>query len=123
MRHLLAFLAVLALLISPVTAAAAQVECAKAGPEAMAKMAAPAAKPMDAAKTSHDPCCDENQKSPHDGKSCAQICAAMCATIAALPTSEIQLPAIQPMRLTAAASNPLRAHSPPRDERPPKLIA
>lgn len=123
MRHLLAFLAVLALLISPVTAAAAQVECAKAGPEAMAGMAMPMAQSMDSAKASHDPCCDENQKSPHDGKSCAQICAAMCATIAALPTSEIQLPAIAPMRLTAAPADPLRTHAPPRDERPPKLIA
>ena len=123
MRHLLAFLAVLALLISPVTAAAAQVECAKAGPEAMAGMAMPMAQSMDGAKASHDPCCDENQKSPHDGKSCAQICAAMCATIAALPTSDVLLPAIQPMRLTAARADPLRTHAPPRDERPPKLIA
>ena len=123
MRHLLAFLAVLALLISPMSVAAAQVECAKAGPEAMASMDAPTAKSTGVAKASHDPCCDENQKSPHDGKSCAQICAAMCATIAALPTSEIQLPAVTPMRLTAAASHPLRAHAPPRDDRPPKLIA
>ncbi|MDR7114508.1 hypothetical protein [Caulobacter sp. BE254] len=123
MRHLLAFLAVLALLISPVTAAAAQVECAKAGPEAMAGMAKPMAQSTDGAKASHDPCCDENQKSPHDGKACAQICAALCATIAALPTSDIQLPAITPMRLTAAPADPLRTHAPPRDERPPKLIA
>jgi len=122
MRHLFALLAVLALLISPMSVAAAQVECAKAGPEAMASMDAPTAKSMDAAKAGHD-CCDESQKAPHDGKSCAQVCAAMCATIAALPVSDIQLPAIEPMRLTAAASNPLRAHAPPRDERPPKLIA
>ena len=120
MRHLLAFLAVLALLISPVTAAAAQVECAKAGPEAMAM---PTAQSTDGAKASHDPCCDENQKSPHDGKSCAQICAAMCATFAALPTSDVKIPAIAPMRLTAAPADPLRTHAPPRDERPPKLIA
>jgi len=123
MRHLLAFLAVLALLISPVTAAAAQVECAKAGPEAIAGTAMPMAQSTDGAKASHDPCCDENQKSPHDGKSCAQICAALCATIAALPTSEIQLPAIAPMRLVAALADPLRTRAPPRDERPPKLIA
>jgi len=123
MRHLLAFLAVLALLISPVTAAAAQVECAKAGPEAMAGMAMPMAQSADGAQASHDPCCDENQKSPHDGKSCAQICAAMCATIAALPTSDVKIPAIAPMRLTAAPADPLRTHAPPRDERPPKLIA
>lgn len=119
MSRLLAFLAVLALLISPVTAAAAQVECAKAGPDAMVTVT----KSTDSAKISHDPCCDENQKSPHDGKSCARICAALCATIAALPTSEIKLPAIAPMRLTAAPANPLRARAPPRDERPPKLIA
>ncbi|MGR4863785.1 hypothetical protein [Caulobacter sp. LARHSG274] len=120
MRRLLAFLAVLALLISPVTAAAAQVECAKAGPEAMAM---PTAQSADGAKASHDPCCDENQKSPHDGKACAQICAALCATIAALPSSDVLLPAIQPMRLTAAPADPLRPHAPARDERPPKLIA
>jgi hypothetical protein len=123
MRRLLAFLAVLALLISPVTAAAAQVECAKAGPEAMAGMDMPMAQSTDGAKASHDPCCGDSQKSPHDGKSCAQICAAMCATIAALPTSEIHLPAIAPMRLAAVPADPLRTHAPPRDERPPKLIA
>lgn len=123
MRHLLAVLAVLALLISPVTAAAAQVECAKAGPEVMAGMTAPEAQPSDAAMASHDPCCDETQKSPHDGKSCAQVCAAMCATIAALPTSDFLLPAIQPTRLIAARADPLRTLAPPRDERPPKLIA
>lgn len=120
MRHLLAFLAVLALLISPVTAAAAQVECAKAGPEAMAMLMAQS---TDGAMASHDPCCDEKQKSPHDGKSCAQICAALCATIAALPTSDVRLPAIQPMRLDAARAEPLRTLAPPCDERPPKLIA
>ncbi|AVQ02673.1 hypothetical protein B7G68_12920 [Caulobacter segnis] len=120
---MLALLAVLALLISPMSVAAAQVECAKAGPEAMANMDAPATKSMDAAKATHDPCCDENQKAPHDGKSCAQVCAAMCATIAPMPVSDIQLPAIEPMRLMAAASNPLRSHAPPRDERPPKRIA
>jgi hypothetical protein len=123
MRHLLAFLAVLALLISPVTAATAQVECARAEPEAMAVPATPMAQPIGGAQAGHDPCCDENQKSPHDGKSCAQLCAAMCATIAALPVSDVLRPAIRPMRLTAARAEPLRTHAPPRDERPPKLIA
>ncbi len=122
MRHVLALLVVLALLISPVTAAAAQVECAKAGPEAMIGMAMPMVQSMDGAKAGHDPCCDENQKPPHDGKACAQICAALCATIATLPGSDIQLPAIAPMRLRAAPADPLRTHAPPRDERPPKLI-
>ena len=122
MRHLLAFLAVLALLISPVTAAAAQVECAKAGPEAMAGATMPMAQPTDGARASHDPCCDESQKSPHDGKSCAQICAAMCAMITAVPTSEVLLPIVKPMRLTAARADQLRTHAPPRTERPPKLI-
>jgi hypothetical protein len=126
MRPLLAFLAILALMISPVTAAAAQVECANAGPEAMASMASmamPMAQSADDAKVGHDPCCDENHKAPHDSKACAQICAALCATVAALPTSEILLPASEPMRLVAARANPLRTHAPPRDERPPKLIA
>lgn len=123
MRHLLALLAVLALLISPVTAAAAQVECAKGGPEAMAGMVMRMAQSSDGAQASHDPCCDESQKAPHDGKSCAQVCTALCATMATLPTSEVLHPAIQPMRLVAAPANPLRTHAPPRDERPPKLIA
>ena len=122
MRHLFALLAVLALLISPMSIAAAQVECAKAGPEAMAGMDAPAVKSMDAAKASHD-CCDEKQKPPHHGKACAQVCWAMCATMSALPTSQIQLQPVEPMRLTAALSQPLRAHAPPRAERPPKLLA
>lgn len=122
MRHLFALLAVLALLISPMSVAAAQVECAKAGPEAMASMDAPMAQATTGAKAGHG-CCDEHQKSPHDGKSCAQVCVAMCATMAALPASEIQLPAVEPMRLTAANAQPLRASAPRRDERPPKLIA
>ncbi|WP_426029997.1 hypothetical protein [Caulobacter sp. DWP3-1-3b2] len=123
MRQLLAFLAVLALLISPVAAAAAQVECAKSGPEAMMDMSMPMAKSTDGAKASHDPCCDEHQNAPHDGKACAQICAALCATTATPPTSEIKLPAVVPMRLTAAPDKPLRTYAPPGDERPPKQIA
>ena len=81
MRLVLAFLAVLALLSSPVTAAAAQAACSHDGPMVMAgmDMAAMPGMGQDAAKKAGgDPCCD--QISHHGGKSdmtCAQACAAM----------------------------------------------
>ncbi len=71
-----------------------------------------------------DPCCDHGKSAPsHQDKSCALACAAMCGVTATL--------ASEPLGVTLVASRiatkigieaPLRAHSPPPDERPPRSI-
>ena len=75
MRALLALLAVVGLLFTPVAAAAAQERCAEAGVE-MAGMMMPMADGSDAAKAAPDPCCDHTDKAPQSSKACAQACAA-----------------------------------------------
>ena len=121
MRLLLAFLAVVGLLFSPVTAAAAQRTCLEMGPVAMASMQMAPTDPGGAAES--DPCCDHGNTKPDSHKACAQACASMCAVSAALPTSSFAVPALQAAQVYAVKVHTLHAHSPPRDERPPKLIA
>jgi hypothetical protein len=128
MRYVLAFLAVLALLSSPVTAAAAQVACSHDGPMAMAGMNMSSMPGMDqtgAKKAGGDPCCD--QTGQHGGKSdmsCAQACATMCGVTVALASSSygvvfVPTPAdIPPARIVS--SHP---YQPPGLKRPPKSIA
>ena len=70
MARVFAFLAVLALLISPVTAAAAQQSCALDMPQMMSGMPV-AAGVLDGA-SAPDPCCDHGKKAPHGDKACAQ---------------------------------------------------
>jgi uncharacterized iron-regulated membrane protein len=122
MRHLLAFLALVALLISPVTAAAAQRTCDQMGPEAMAGMTMPMAAARGAAPAAQDPCCDHGQKAP-DKKTCAEACAAMCGVAVTLPDASIAYPVIFVASTYAARRQIVRAHSPPRAERPPRSIA
>lgn len=119
MRHLLAFLAVLALLISPVTAAAAQERCAMAG---MAATATPMGKPTSASKAQTDPCCDPGKQSPHNDEACAKACATMCGVVSVLPTSMVLTVAPGQTVFEIQVSDEPRAHSPPSSERPPKLI-
>jgi hypothetical protein len=128
MRYLLAFLAVLALLSSPVAAAAAQVACSHDGPMAMAGMDMSSMPGMDQTsdkKAGGDPCC--GQTSHHGGKSdmsCAQACAMMCGVTAALASSSygmVFVPTradIPPVRIVS--SHP---YQPPGLKRPPKSIA
>ena len=121
MRHLLALLAVLGLLLSPVTAAAALRDCAKASPE-MAEMATDAASADRSGRA--DPCCDEGHETTQSSnKSCVQACAVMCGVVATLPTSQVFLARPDRVRLSAEAATPLASHLPPLAERPPKLIA
>lgn len=116
-RTLLPLLAVLALLISPVTAAAAQQHCAMGGLMSMAAEQAPSSK----AQT--DPCCDPGKQSPHNDEACAQACATMCGVVSVLPTSVVStMVPVRALFATQIADQP-RAHSPPISERPPKLIA
>lgn len=127
MRLLLALLAIVGLLVSPVTASAAQARCYHAsGAGMMAGMNMPGMPDTDhssAQKPVNDPCCDPlgNQKAAD--KSCAQACAATCGVVAALPTTPISIvfvsmPAIE-------ATGPLvsaHPHEPSGLKRPPKSI-
>jgi hypothetical protein len=123
----LAFLSVMALLASPVTAAAAQATCDQAGSMAMARAAMPSISSIDhpRAKTRADPCCDP---AGHHGKKsdagCAQACAAICGVVAALtPSSDSLIFAPTPAILTPASADSRQSHEPPGLRRPPKSIA
>jgi hypothetical protein len=131
MRYLIALMAVLALLVNPVAAAAAQVACgasmgvsaqAPSNDQAMAAMPS-MAKDVASGNTSANPCCDHSGDGKMDSRTCAQTCATTCAVIVALPTSAhgqvfsyVRAPA--PV-LRAVWSKP---HDPSGLERPPKSI-
>jgi hypothetical protein len=127
-RLVLAFLAVTALLASPVTAAAAQATCDQAGPMAMAGPAMPSMSSMDqprAKTTRADPCCDPaDNHGKKSGERCAQSCAAICGVVAAMtPSSDSLVFAATPAILTPASAVSRHAHEPPGLRRPPKSIA
>lgn len=127
MRLLLALLAIVGLLASPVTAAAAQTRCDHASGSAIMggmDMSAPGA--MDhsgAQKSVGDPCCDPSGHHKTADKSCDQLCATACAVAIAMPTSPMTLnfvsrPAAEiPAPLVSA--NPFE---PPGLKRPPRSI-
>jgi hypothetical protein len=87
MRVILALLAVIGLLLSPVAASAASSACLKHGDASMhMTMAMPHAQAPGAVAA--DPCCDpgSGKTTPHhDSKRCAQACAAICGVSVALP--------------------------------------
>lgn len=126
MRFLLALLAVIGLLVSPATAAAAQAACHGHGEAAMS-MAMPDMTGMDHADGKPDPCCDpakDQAKSKHDAMSCIAACIAMCGIPAALPNT----PAAISMKPEHGAPAPartasLKPHEPDGLERPPRSIA
>ena len=130
MRVLLALLAVLGLMLSPVTASAAMRQCADQDramtgigdmqdSTGMAAMACcPQAKPAaHQAPTKPAP-------AKHDGNSCANACATICVAVAALPTSA-PVHTVVPLtaRFEPGISASLTTHDPPRLERPPRSIA
>ncbi|CAN7655690.1 hypothetical protein LJR225_005190 [Phenylobacterium sp. LjRoot225] len=128
MRFVVALLAVLGLLASPVAAAAAQVACNGHADQAMAAMPMTDMDGMhriDAQKP--DPCCDHSKNerpSKHHDSDCVQACAAMCGVVAALPST----PVAAPLPLVEQAPHPsvvasLHPHEPSRLERPPRSIA
>ena len=131
MRLVLALLAVMALLVSPVTATAAQVACGHDRPMAMtAAMANMDGSAMLASghvkvqKATADPCCDHAKHGRMSSRSCAQACAASCAVAAALPTAlaSVDLAFTRaPAPLARLAS--VEGHEPAGPERPPKSIA
>jgi hypothetical protein len=120
-------MAVLALLVSPVTAAAAQVACAQTAPATMATMDMPGMPGMDKAgvqKTSADPCCDHSAKHPMDQKSCALACATSCAVTAALPGPLMgSVLVFSAAQLTPARLAPAHPYEPAGLIRPPRSMA
>ncbi|WP_068876632.1 MULTISPECIES: hypothetical protein [unclassified Phenylobacterium] len=121
MRLLLAFLAVLGLLMTPVAASAGAAACLhhKPGGAAMSMDAPQAAHPVHAADHS---CCDEDgAPAKHDSQACAKACAAMCVTAAALTDVPIQAPApVGRPHVEAAPLKAFHAHAPPGLKRPPR---
>ena len=121
MRALLALLALVGLLLSPIAASAATQVCLHHHD------AAAVAQSMDMAKTPSSgqamPCCDDDGGKPvkHDSQSCAQACAAVCGAPVALsePVAGLAL-SVTHARLEPAAPSPLHAHGPPGLKRPPK---
>ena len=125
MRSVLALLAVLALLSSPMTAAAAQVSCSHDGPAAMAAMDMSGMPGMDhagAQKAGADPCCDHTDKH-RMSKDCAQACAASCALAMTLPGASVSI-RFTPTRLALAPAvmAAARPFEPAGPERPPKSM-
>lgn len=127
MRFMLALLAVMALLVGPVTVAAAQAACNQGGPAAMAGMdmsATPGTAHVDVQKATGDPCCDHSDQNKNSGKRCAQACATSCAVAAALPSSFVSLSPLY-ARPPASFARPglVPLFQPAGPERPPKSIA
>ena len=125
MRALLALLALVGLLLSPVAASAAAQACRPHhdGTSMAMDMAMPMAASHAKAAGKADPCCDDDAGKPvkHDNKSCAQACAAICGVSVALTktTAEPAL-TLAHARVKPAAPSPLHAHGPPGLKRPPK---
>jgi hypothetical protein len=130
MRLLLALLAILGLLASPVSAAAAQLACG----QMTASMSASSMSGADASamagmqqdggvKTAGYSCCDHHGKGCPT-KSCARLCAAACAVSHALAAPVVSVPIL--MAAADQASAPaasVHPFEPGRAERPPTPIA
>jgi hypothetical protein len=119
-RFILAFLAVLALAVAPVTASARMAACGMDMSQAMAASTAmgdmPAAHQADAAKM--DPCCDKTRGAC--SKSCAMICLTSSACLAPIPTVVV-LEARYAFSLPEDAA--WRSHEPIGPDHPPKSLA
>jgi hypothetical protein len=125
MRVMLAILAVIGLLATPVTAAAVQAACDQAGPMAKSGMAILATDQPGAMTSGSSPCC--HQAEHHSQKrdtNCAQACATSCSVAAALTTlSDGPLLASTPAILTPARAVSRDPYEPAGLRRPPKSIA
>ena len=126
MRIVFAFLAVMALLVSPVAAAGAQAACGQAA-NSVPGMGLTSMPGMNGAvlKTSGgDPCCDHSAKhSKTPGLSCAQACAATCAVAVALapPLKAVEFVSVQAAVPTPRAAF-IRLYEPQGLKRPPKSM-
>jgi len=121
MRRLLAFLALIGLLLSPASASAAAASCLHHEGDGQMIMAMDAAPPV-IADAEHG-CCDEPEPPVrHDEEACAQACAAMCGVSAAMPDAPGgQTVAVGLAALKAAAPYALHGQAPPGLDHPPKL--
>ena len=123
MRLLLALLALIGLLMTPVAASAGAAFCYGHAGEvtAMANASPIAHHSEDAADHS---CCDEDgAPAQHDSQACAQACAAMCVTPAVL--NDAAVPAATPLGRPQVESVPVKAflaHAPPGLKRPPRTV-
>ena len=124
MRIVFALMAILGLIVGPVTATAAQVACGHEAPAAMAPMDMPDMATSAAQAPTVDPCCDHSSKHPMDQKTCALACAASCASTAALAgpiVSSLLVSSIA--QLTPAFVTPPHPYEPEGLIRPPKSRA
>jgi len=116
----------MALLASPVTAAAARAGCDHDGPVAMEGMdmsAMPTAARADGPMAGVDPCCDHTGKHKKSDKSCAKACAASCAIVVAPPVSMTSNTLVYTRAsVSLARLVSVRAFDPAGPERPPKSI-
>ena len=121
-------MAVLALLVSPVTAAAAQVAC---GQDRMAMMpsvetaAMPGMTQAAPDKGPSSPCCDPGAAhKTMDSRSCAQACATFCAAAVAMPGSAVtSIPGFVRAALNPGPPVLAQAYEPLGLKRPPKSMA
>jgi hypothetical protein len=117
-RFLLATLAVLAFAASPITASAAPMSCTMDAVQAvgsdMASMDGASAD-RHARPVKSDPCCGKALKGC--AKSCSMICAGAVAVLATVPSIAVFE---APVRRNPPEGAALRAHPPPRLDRPPK---
>lgn len=122
MRLLVVLFAVMGLLANPVSAAAAQAACSQAMSSAsMSGMAMPGMQ-QSGAMTSKPACCDYSKG--HPAKSCAQLCAAICAVDAAFGGPSVSAPfAMAAAELAPAPVPSVHSFEPAGAERPPKPIA
>lgn len=121
MRALLALMAVVGLLFTPMAAGAAQERCSHAGSE-MAGMEMPMAQGSGHTKATPDPCCDHSDEARRSTKACAQVCATVYGLVAPLPVSSEWSAHATSVRLVAATTLPLKTLARPRAERPPRNI-
>jgi hypothetical protein len=116
--RLLALLAALALIFSPLNAAAAADACAHMEQTPAAAESANAASAM-----ADMPCCDPDPSAPMDS-GCAAACVAMAGAVADLPQAVAAESRAQAWaRYVPAATRVLRDHPPSRLERPPRTGA
>lgn len=124
MRLLLALMALVGVLMTPVAASAGAAFCfGHAGEMAEMTKSVPVAHHTDHA-ADHS-CCDEQDAAPaHDDQACAQACAAMCVTATALSADVLQT--LTPIGRSVVEAVPLKtyhAHPPPGLKRPPRSLA
>jgi len=124
MRTVLALLAILALLASPLAAAASTTACDHRDAAAMDMPGMSGIGPANAVNGGAYPCGDHSNQQKKSRTGCAQACAAVCGVTAVLPSSGAF---IAPLSEPVAAPRPKMAsahpHHPARLERPPKPIA